>query len=65
VQITITARVTQAALDVTVTDTGAWRAPRQDPGTRGRGIAFMHALMNKVMISTDEHGTTVTMTKEL
>ncbi len=65
VRITITARASRAAVEVTVTDTGTWRAPRAEPSTRGRGIVFMHALMNEVTISSTEHGTTVTMTKEL
>ncbi len=65
VQIDITARMVGATLEVTVTDTGSWRPPRQDPGTRGHGIAFMHALMDEATISTTEHGTTVTMSKEL
>ena len=65
VQFTITARVAGSALEVKVTDTGSWRPPRQHPGTRGHGIAFMHALMDETAISTTEHGTTVTMTKDL
>ncbi len=41
-------------------------APAHDgPDTRGHGIPFMHALMDQVNIQTTEHGTTVTMTKEL
>ena len=65
VQITVTVRVTRARLEATVADTGSWRAPRAQPGTRGNGIPFMHALMDSVDISTSERGTTVTMTKEL
>jgi PAS domain S-box-containing protein len=65
VQITVTARTDQDAVETTVTDTGTWRPPRPEPGTRGHGISFMHALMDEVTISTSEHGTTVNMTKEL
>jgi PAS domain S-box-containing protein len=66
VQVTITARVAHPVVEVTVTDTGTWRPPHDDPGTRGHGILFMHALMDEVtIITTTEHGTTVTMTKEL
>ena len=65
VQITVTVRVAHATLGITVTDTGTWRAPREEPGTRGHGIAFMRALMDEVDISTSQRGTTVTMTKEL
>ena len=65
VQITITVRAAHTAVEVTVTDTGTWRPPHEGPDTRGHGILFMHALMDEVAISTTEHGTTVTMTKEL
>jgi len=65
VRITITARADRGTIEVTVTDTGTWRPPRPEADTRGHGIAFMHALMDEVTISTTEHGTTVNMTKEL
>ena len=52
-------------MHVTVADTGRWQPPRQEPGTRGHGIPFMRTLMDEVTVSTTEHGTTVTMTKEL
>jgi PAS domain S-box-containing protein len=65
VQITVTVRAAYAAVEATVTDTGSWRPPREQLGTRGHGIAFMRALMDDVDISTSERGTTVTMTKGL
>jgi PAS domain S-box-containing protein len=65
VRITVTVRTVRAAVEVTVADTGTWRPPRPEPGTRGHGMAVMNALMDAVTISTAEHGTTVTMTKEL
>jgi anti-sigma regulatory factor (Ser/Thr protein kinase) len=65
VQITVTVRVAQGTVQATITDTGRWRSPRSELGTRGHGIAFMHALMDEVDIASSEHGTTVTMTKEL
>jgi anti-sigma regulatory factor (Ser/Thr protein kinase) len=65
VQITVTVRAAHALVEATVTDTGSWRSPRAEPDTRGHGIAFMHALMDHVDISTTEHGTTVTMSKEI
>lgn len=65
VQIAVTVRVANAAVEVTVADTGTWRPPRDRPGTRGHGIVFMRALMNEITISMSERGTTVTMTKEL
>ena len=70
VQITLTARAVSATVQVTVTDTGAWRPPAPDreppaPGTRGHGIIFMHALMDDVAIDPSPRGTTVTLTKDL
>jgi anti-sigma regulatory factor (Ser/Thr protein kinase) len=70
VRITLTARAARAVVQLTVTDTGSWRAPPADraepaPGTRGHGLIFMHALMDDVTIDPSEHGTTVTLTKEL
>jgi anti-sigma regulatory factor (Ser/Thr protein kinase) len=65
VQITVTARVAETSLEVTVTDTGSWRPPRPEASTRGNGIPVMRALMDAVTISTTEHGTAVTMTKDL
>jgi anti-sigma regulatory factor (Ser/Thr protein kinase) len=65
VQITVVAQAAQDHLQVTVTDTGTWRPPHGQLDTRGHGILFMHALMDEVTINTTEHGTTVTMTKEL
>jgi anti-sigma regulatory factor (Ser/Thr protein kinase) len=65
VQITVTARVARTTVQVTVADNGGWRPPREESSTRGRGIPFMHALMDEVTISATGDGTTVTMTKEL
>jgi PAS domain S-box-containing protein len=70
VEITLTARADHTAIRLTVTDTGSWRQPPSDrdepaPGTRGHGVIFMHALMSEVTIDPAEHGTTVTLTKEL
>ena len=70
VQITLTASAARSMVQLTITDTGSWRSPPADreepaPGTRGHGLLFMHALMDDVTIDPSEHGTTVTLTKEL
>ena len=70
VQITLTARAENGMVQLTVTDTGSWRSPPADreeptPGTRGHGLIFMYALMDDVTIDPSEHGTTVTLTKDL
>jgi anti-sigma regulatory factor (Ser/Thr protein kinase) len=49
-------------LQVTVTDTGAWKAPREIADiSRGRGLALMRGLMEDFTIHSDETGTTVHM----
>ena len=65
VQIAVTARLDLASVEITVADTGTWRPPRAEPGNRGHGIPFMHAVMTEVVISTSADGSTVTMTKNL
>lgn len=49
-------------VDVSVLDTGRWRAPRGD--SRGRGLMLMRALMDTVDIERGEAGTTVRMRKK-
>lgn len=61
---TISLRVSAVVdgLQVTVTDTGAWKAPRMDAhGHRGRGIFLMRHLMQDLSIQSTGAGTTVRM----
>jgi PAS domain S-box-containing protein len=49
-------------LQVTVTDTGAWKAPREIADiSRGRGLLLMRNLMEDFTIHTSDMGTTVHM----
>ena len=49
-------------LQVTVTDTGAWKTPRDIAGShRGRGISLMRHLMEDLIIRSSGTGTTVHM----
>jgi PAS domain S-box-containing protein len=49
-------------LQVSVIDTGVWKAPRQVPGEfRGRGIALMRCLVQDLSIHSNDTGTTVHM----
>lgn len=49
-------------LQLTVIDTGSWKAPAEIPALhRGRGIALMKALMHDVTIESEATGTTVHM----
>ena len=48
------------SLQVTVTDSGTWKAPRVIPGlNRGRGIILMRGLMEDLTIHSTGAGTTV------
>jgi serine phosphatase RsbU (regulator of sigma subunit)/anti-sigma regulatory factor (Ser/Thr protein kinase) len=48
------------AVQLTITDTGSWKAPqRASYPYRGRGIPLMRSLMNDVDIRPDSDGTTV------
>ncbi|MFN2459212.1 MAG: SpoIIE family protein phosphatase [Candidatus Velthaea sp.] len=51
---------TGAALEVEITDTGQWRAPRNEG--RGRGVPIMRALAADVHIESGAGGTVVRMT---
>ncbi|MET9368825.1 SpoIIE family protein phosphatase [Streptomyces griseoflavus] len=49
-------------LRLTVADSGRWKTPQPGAGThRGRGVALMHALMQRVTITSGATGTTVDM----
>ncbi|MET0452978.1 MAG: SpoIIE family protein phosphatase [Mycobacterium sp.] len=48
-------------VQVTVADTGAWRAPRKADISRGRGLALMRNLMEDFTVHSDDIGTTVHM----
>jgi anti-sigma regulatory factor (Ser/Thr protein kinase) len=65
VELTVTARLTQAGLALRVADDGHWHESSASEGNRGHGIALMNALVDVVEIKSTEHGTTVDMLKEL
>jgi anti-sigma regulatory factor (Ser/Thr protein kinase) len=64
VQISITARLIDHTLALTVADDGRWQEPVTQKN-RGHGIALMKALLDKVDITPTDQGTTVEMVKEL
>jgi serine/threonine-protein kinase RsbW len=47
-------------IEITIRDHGRWRPPDADPGTRGHGMAVIHALTDAT-VSTDDDGTTVVL----
>ena len=61
---TISLRATAVVdgLQVTVTDTGAWKTPRKvADSNRGRGISLMRCLLEDLSIQSNDAGTTVHM----
>jgi anti-sigma regulatory factor (Ser/Thr protein kinase) len=62
--VTLRADVSGTTLTVSVIDTGRWKEPTPD-ARRGRGIAFMRALMNDVAVESTSAGTTVQMSVSL
>jgi len=56
----MSAEVAGPAIQVTVSDHGRWRAPRQVP-FRGNGLKLIRATMQDVTITTEETGTSVEM----
>ncbi|HET6551107.1 MAG TPA: SpoIIE family protein phosphatase, partial [Solirubrobacter sp.] len=53
------AREPSGVLTLLVRDRGRWRPPPADPGTRGRGLSIVRALMHAVDIDEGADGTTV------
>jgi PAS domain S-box-containing protein len=48
-------------VQIKVADSGSWKTPPADPGTRGRGILLMRALSEHVVVDGSAEGTTVSM----
>jgi PAS domain S-box-containing protein len=50
---------------VRVTDSGSWKPPPADPGTRGRGLMLIRAVSDQVELDGTDDGTTIVMTFSL
>jgi PAS domain S-box-containing protein len=48
-------------IQVQVADSGSWKTPPADPGTRGRGLLLMRTLSEQVELDGTAQGTTVAM----
>jgi anti-sigma regulatory factor (Ser/Thr protein kinase) len=59
----VKASLVDGIADVTITDSGGWRAPRGS--NRGRGIPVMREFMDDVEIDTDDDGTTVKLSRKI
>ncbi|MGW0519712.1 SpoIIE family protein phosphatase [Crossiella sp. NPDC003009] len=64
--VTLTADLDQTGtLRLTVTDSGHWRPPSEDPQGRGRGLLLMQAAMDSVRVRHTEDGTTIDLRRRL
>jgi PAS domain S-box-containing protein len=64
--IRLTAALIGDDLRLVVTDSGTWKTPQPEASShRGRGIAFIHALMDHATVDPGDAGTTVTMHKRI
>jgi len=57
----IEASIDERQVTVQVADSGSWKTPPADPGTRGRGLLLMRALSDLVELDGTAAGTTVGM----
>jgi PAS domain S-box-containing protein len=59
----VSGRLREADVEITVSDHGRWRPPRE--GDQGRGLALMRALMDTVEVSPSPQGTKVRLRRAL
>ena len=57
----VQAAVEDRHIQIRVADSGSWKTPPADPGTRGRGLLLMRTLSEQVDLDGTAHGTTVGM----
>ena len=57
----VEAAVDHMHIHINVVDSGSWKTPPADPGTRGRGLLLMRTLSEHVDLEGTAHGTTVGM----
>ncbi|AQT80038.1 hypothetical protein B1R94_13345 [Mycolicibacterium litorale] len=65
VVLTVSASVDHDGLQLSVSDNGCWKPPPESPGNRGHGLRVIEALLDRVHLTSTDHGTTVDMLKEL
>jgi serine phosphatase RsbU (regulator of sigma subunit)/anti-sigma regulatory factor (Ser/Thr protein kinase) len=57
----VAAQLGDRHIHVQVSDSGSWKTPPADPGTRGRGLLLMRTLSERVDLEGTAEGTTVGM----
>lgn len=61
----VEAALRDEAVEVTVTDHGSWRAPRESATERRRGLLLIHRLADEAVVTSGEYGTRVRMRWEV
>ncbi|WP_006242723.1 SpoIIE family protein phosphatase [Mycolicibacterium tusciae] len=61
----IEAQIRDGSVEIRVVDSGSWKTPPDDPGTRGRGLLLMRTVSDLVDVSGGDDGTSVEMSFQL
>ncbi len=61
----VEAEVRDGQVHICVVDSGSWKTPPADPGTRGRGLLLIRKISDQVEVSGTDDGTSVEMTFRL
>jgi anti-sigma regulatory factor (Ser/Thr protein kinase) len=61
----IEAEIRDGNVRVCVVDSGSWKTPPDDPGTRGRGLLLMRNVSDQVEVRGADDGTSVEMSFRL
>jgi PAS domain S-box-containing protein len=64
-RVRVEADVDDDVVRVCIADSGSWKTPPADPGTRGRGLPLIRAISDEVALEGTDEGTTITMTFHL
>jgi anti-sigma regulatory factor (Ser/Thr protein kinase) len=59
------AQIRDDTVRICVVDSGSWKTPPDDPGTRGRGLLLMRSVSDQVDVSGTDDGTSVDMSFRL
>ena len=64
-RVRVEAEVRDGQVHICVVDSGSWKTPPADPGTRGRGLLLMRKISDQVEVRGSDDGTSVEMTFRL
>ncbi len=61
----VEAQLRDGHVQICVADSGSWKTPPADPGTRGRGLVLIHKISDEVEVRGTDDGTSVEMSFRL